>query len=212
MLNFIIYVYKNRIGEITMKKSTKRNLVLAVAIGTVMIVVIFIVITNFQLPDEYYNTDNKSNVIAEETKTVTISINCESVLDNYDKLDPSLQDEKYVPDDGYILKPIEYKVSDGDTPLDILEYVTKENKIQLDYISAEESSFGTAYVKGINHLYEYSCGEMSGWGFEVNGEYPNQGCSEYELKNGDVIEWIYMCSFEDDMESTTETTTEAENN
>lgn len=192
-----------------MKKSTKRNLILAIAVCVVLIISIFIVVVNFQSPDEYYNTGN-SSVIAEDAKTVTFSINCKSVLDHYDKLDPSLQDEKYVPKDGYILKPTEYEINKGDTPLDILEYVTKENKMQLDYISAEKSSFGTAYVKGINHLYEFSCGEMSGWGFEVNGEYPNKGCSEYELKDGDVVEWVYMCSFEEDMESSTETTMEAE--
>ena len=192
-----------------MKKSRKRNLVLIIAVCVVLIVAVFMIVVNIQSPDQYYNTDN-SSVIAEDAKTVTISINCKSVLDNYDKLDSSLQNEKYVPKDGYILKPTEYEINDGDTPLDILESLTKENKMQLDYISAEESSFGTAYVKGINHLYEYSCGEMSGWGFEVNGEYPNQGCSEYELKDGDVIEWIYMCSFEEDMKSSTETTTEAE--
>lgn len=193
-----------------MKKSTKRNLALAIAVCVVLIVSIFIIVVNCQSNhNEYYNTDN-SSVIAEDAKTVTFSINCKSVLDNYDKLDPSLQDEKYVPNDGYILKPTKYEINDGDTPLDILEYVTKENKMQLDYISAEESSFGTAYVRGINHLYEFSCGEMSGWSFEINGEYPNQSCSEYELKDGDVVEWIYMCSFEENMESSTETTTEAE--
>ena len=29
--------------------------------------------------------------------------------------------------------------------------------------------------------------------YRVNGEFPNKGCSDYELNDGDVIEWAYTC-------------------
>lgn len=51
--------------------------------------------------------------------------------------------------------------------------------------------YNSVYVEGINHLYEFSAGELSGWMYKVNGVYPNYGCSQYVLKDGDVIEWNY---------------------
>lgn len=53
--------------------------------------------------------------------------------------------------------------------------------------------YGSYYVEGINHLYEFDCGKESGWTYKVNGWYPNYGSSEYSLKNGDSIVWYYTC-------------------
>ena len=44
-----------------------------------------------------------------------------------------------------------------------------------------------------NQLYEFDCGKLSGWMYNVNGWYPNYGCSQYEVSNGDVIQWRYTC-------------------
>ncbi|MFR4318181.1 MAG: DUF4430 domain-containing protein [Eubacterium sp.] len=64
-----------------------------------------------------------------------------------------------------------------------------------------EASFAakTAYVEGINNIYEFSCGKLSGWMYEVNGEYPNVGCSDYKVKDKDVIEWHYTCNLGEDL-------------
>jgi len=37
------------------------------------------------------------------------------------------------------------------------------------------------------------CVSLSGWMYTVNGEFPGRGCSQYELKPGDIIEWIFTC-------------------
>ena len=29
--------------------------------------------------------------------------------------------------------------------------------------------------------------------YRVNGEFPNKGCSDYKLSDGDFIEWVYTC-------------------
>ena len=42
-------------------------------------------------------------------------------------------------------------------------------------------------------------GPLSGWMYRVNGEFPNKGCSDYELKDGDVIEWVYTCDLGQDI-------------
>ena len=53
--------------------------------------------------------------------------------------------------------------------------------------------YKTAYIEGINNLYEFDVGELSGWEYCVNGIYPNFGCSGYKLENGDVVCWRYTC-------------------
>lgn len=59
--------------------------------------------------------------------------------------------------------------------------------------------FNSAYIEGINNLYEFDCGEGSGWVYSVNGVYPNYGCSNYKVQPGDSIEWHYTCNFGKDV-------------
>ncbi|MFX3636225.1 MAG: DUF4430 domain-containing protein [Candidatus Pristimantibacillus sp.] len=123
---------------------------------------------------------------------VTIAIHAETLLTNWDLLEPALQDEKYVPKDGVILKAVKYELlSDDETVWDVLLRATKEHKIQLEYQGASKNIYKSVYVEGINHLYEFSAGELSGWMYQVNGTYPNYGCGQYVVEDGDVIEWHY---------------------
>lgn len=115
---------------------------------------------------------------------VKIEIDCSDILQNYEKLDESLKDEKYVPSDGKILETIEVSAQEGDSALDVLKRAAKEHNIQLD---TEQG-----YAKGINYIYEKSCGEMSGWIYEVNNE---PIMTEYTVSEGDLISWIYICDF-----------------
>ena len=59
----------------------------------------------------------------------------------------------------------------------------------------------SAYVEGINNLYEFDVGSLSGWMYNVNGWYPNYGCSRYQVKDGDVVEWRYTCDLGYDLGS-----------
>ena len=129
----------------------------------------------------------------EKSETVTIALDCKTVLDNMDKLDSSIKDSDVLPKDGVILKETEVEIEKDATVFDVLEKVTKENKIQFEYVGAEESSFGSLYIEGINYLYSMSCGENSGWFFLVNGEFASVGCDAYKVKAGDKIEWRYTC-------------------
>jgi len=128
----------------------------------------------------------------QKKRSVTIAIRVDTLLKNWDLLDPSLQSEKYVPNNGVILKTTTYELlSDNDTVWDVLQRATKEHKIQMEYQGANENIYNSVYIEGINHLYEFSAGPLSGWMYKVNGVYPNYGCSQYTLKDGDVIEWHY---------------------
>ena len=53
--------------------------------------------------------------------------------------------------------------------------------------------YNSAYIEGIGNLYEFDCGELSGWMYQVNGWFPNYGCSRYQLKEGDQVQWVYTC-------------------
>ena len=59
--------------------------------------------------------------------------------------------------------------------------------------------YNSAYVEGIHNLYEFDCGALSGWMYKVNGWYPNYGCSRYQMKDGDVVEWRFTCDLGNDI-------------
>lgn len=160
---------------------------------SVIIFLIAVVIngTNIQSIDEYYLTHIDD--ITPDSETVTISIRCDTILDNYDDLDPALRSEEFVPTDGVILPPTKYVLRPGDTVFDILDRAVRYNKIQMEYQGADQNSYGSVYIQGIHYLYEFSCGHLSGWMYRVDGEFPNYGCSKYKLKDGQIIEWIYTC-------------------
>jgi len=160
------------------------------AIAVVVFILIFVFSgTKIQTVDEYYLTHIDD--IKEDSETIYLTIRCDTILDRWDDLDPSLKHEKYVPEDGVILMRTEYVLRPGDTVYDVLDRAIRHNQIQMECIYSQ--NYGSVYVQGINHLYEFSCGELSGWMYMVNGEFPNYGCSKYELKDGDEIVWCYTC-------------------
>ena len=129
------------------------------------------------------------------TMTCTISISCKSILSNMDKLDSAKAD--FVPDNGWILKKTTVEISNGDTVFDVLKAVCKATGIQME--SEYTPVYGSYYVSGINQLYEFDCGESSGWMYKVNGWAPNYGCAEYKVSDGDVISWEYTCTLGSDL-------------
>ncbi len=173
----------------------KKNILLI--FSALIVITLLIVGTDFQTVDEYYL--NHIDDITSDSQTVFVSINCGTILNNYDKLEDSLKSEKYVPSNGIILDKTEYVLRNGDTAFDILDRAVRHNKIQMEYKGAEETGYGSAYVQGINYIYELSCGEGSGWTFLINGETPQYGCSQLKLEDGDYVEWLYTCNYGEDL-------------
>lgn len=52
-------------------------------------------------------------------------------------------------------------------------------------------SGATAYVQGIDNLYEFDKGSGSGWMYSVNGKFPNRSAGIWPLSPGDDIRWLY---------------------
>lgn len=129
------------------------------------------------------------------TKTCTISINCATLLDNMDVLPE--EKHEFVPTDGVILATSEVEFEEGESAHDILKKVCKAAGIHME--STYTPVYDSAYVEGINQLYEFDGGELSGWMYKVNGWFPNYGVSKYEVKDGDVIEFVYTCDLGKDV-------------
>lgn len=154
--------------------------------------------TKIQSVEDYYQTHIDD--ITEDSETIFLTIEATTLLDNWDELDQELQKEKYVPKNGMILEKTEYVLRESDSVFDVLKRATRHNQIHLDFQGASENAFKSAYIKGINHLYEFSCGNLSGWMYEVNGEFPDHGVSRYELDDGDEIALRYTCDLGRDLD------------
>lgn len=125
----------------------------------------------------------------EPVYTCTISIRCDTILNNWDNLDPAKAG--YVPSDGVILYPMTVEFTPGDTVFDVLDRTCNALGIQLEY--AWTPGYNSYYIEGIHHLYEFDCGSESGWVYCVNGGFPNYGASAYTVQDGDSIVWHYTC-------------------
>lgn len=86
------------------------------------------------------------------------------------------------------LAPTEMDIEDGDSVLSALIAVTKSKKIQMDYRGGQGA---TAYVEGIDNVYEFDRGQGSGWMYRVNGIFPDRGAGVVPLQDGDRVEWLY---------------------
>lgn len=167
-------------------RTKKQNIIIVVALICIVTILGYFFV-DIKSVDEF----KKSSASKDETCTVTISIACNTILDNYDKLEENLRDEKYVPKDGIILAKEEVQIGNKDTVFDALLKVVKKHDIQMEYSGSEKN--GTQYIRGINYLYEFSCGKLSGWMYKVNDVFPSYGCGQYKLKEGDNIEFVYTC-------------------
>lgn len=143
-------------------------------------------------------TTDEANQYLDEEGTVTngassgectIVIECKTILDNKEKLDSAK--EALVPDDGVLLAETTVAFDEGESVLDVLKRVTKENKIQMEF--EQSPAYDGGYVNGIGNLYEFDCGDTSGWEYFVNDWSPNYGCDNYILTDGDAIAWRYTC-------------------
>ena len=136
---------------------------------------------------KHFSTDAPAEEDAE--LHCTISINCSSINDHLEDLDQTKT--SLVPQDGWILAPTEVSFYEGENVFNVLLRTCKQNKIHMEY--KDTPVYNSAYICGIGNLYEFDCGDLSGWMYAVNGTFPNYGCSLYELKDGDKIEFIYTC-------------------
>ncbi len=180
-----------------MKKKTVANLIMvliivALAIGGGFLAFSQRTDTDTGLGSQYQIKQLENNTLIEDgqTKVCTITIVCDTILNNLD----NLEEEKapYVPKDAVILPKTTVSFADGDTVFEVLQKVCNAAEIQLEY--SWTPLYDSYYIEGINHLYEFDCGFESGWMYKVNEWFPNYGCSAYKLKGDEDIVWCYTCN------------------
>lgn len=165
----------------------KRNYKNFIAVGVLTAAgVLFILLTNFSSAEDYYN--GKPDQKAEPIGTVTLSIRCDTITDDEDL-------PYYIPEDGVILPPTEFEIEEGDTVLTVLNDAARAYSLHID----TRGSQNTAYVAGINYLYEFDFGDLSGWMYRINGEFPSLSCNNYTLSGGESIEWLYTREIGNDL-------------
>lgn len=120
----------------------------------------------------------------------TLSVRCDTILDNMSMLKP--EKKELIPADGVILSERQVEFFEGETVFNLLKRELKKNKIHMEFVNTPV--YNSAYIEGIANIYEYDCGELSGWMYRVNGSFPNYGCSQYKLSSGDKVEWLYSCN------------------
>ena len=135
-----------------------------------------------------------SQPIQQEQKnelTCSLIVHCDDVLKNIDLLDENKK--SVVPSGGIILTLSEAEFKDGESVFDVVYRELKNADIHFEF--EKNPMYNSAYIKGIGNLYEFDCGDCSGWLYKVNGTKPNVGCSQYILHNNDKIELYYSCNY-----------------
>ena len=180
-----------------MKKKTA-NLIMVLIIAAIVVAGVTVAFalrtdTGDGLGSQYRIQKLKDNAVitsGQEDNVCTITIVCDTILDNICKLNKEMA--PFVPKDAVILPQTRVSFAEGDTVFDVLQKVCTAADIQLEY--SWTPAYDSGYIEGINHLYEFDCGSQSGWMYKVNDWFPNYGCSTYKVENGDDIVWCYTCN------------------
>ena len=128
-----------------------------------------------------------------EAQTVTVTIVCYNALQS----DALPEGVRAVLPAGGVLVQRTVTLEAGDTVWTVTQRACREAGVSLEanYAAAQSA----VYVEGIGQLYEFDCGEGSGWIYKVNGVSPGRGCDGYELHAGDALVWAYTCNYGNDV-------------
>ena len=151
----------------------------------IKLIVFILLITIFGVLAVVGQTNNSRG--GGESFTVYLSISLGVLPDNIHLLPQNLHE--LVPEDGYILHQTGVAAYYGDTVFDLLLRETRAAGIHMAFRNVP--MFNSAYIEGINNIFEFDAGPLSGWMYRVNDWFPNFGSSDYLLSSGDIVEWIY---------------------
>ena len=148
-------------------------------------------VNNSEVPNNSdENTETKEDVLE-----CILSVRCDAVFENIDKLDKEKM--AVLPQNGVIFPKTKVVFYAGESVFNVLTREFKKKGIHIDFVNTP--MYNTVYIRGISNLYERDCGELSGWIYMVNSKVPSYGCSQYILKDGDKIEFVYTCDLGKDI-------------
>ena len=140
---------------------------------------------NIESTESYYSEFESEKPVAGQ---VWLSIDCSLVAGR--------SDDGSTPADGKILPRSLVDFYEDDSVFDVLTHAARKYGIHLEYVGANADLI---YVNGINYLYEYAYGDLSGWIYLANGEKQSVGCGNYPVQNGDEISWHYTLNLGEDI-------------
>ena len=140
-------------------------------------------------------TEEEQTKVDDKRNLCTLSVRCDTINQNLELLDKSKHG--LIPTDGVILNNKNISFEEGDSVFDVLLREMKNNNIHFEYVKTP--MYDGVYIEGIGNIYEFDCGARSGWLYCVNGEFPGYSSSQYKLKSGDVIEFLYTCDMGKDV-------------
>lgn len=143
-----------------------------------------------QKPTQQDEPDDEPEVLP-QIQSFTFRVVCHTLVGN-EKLPEEKRD--LVPDDGIIFEDT-IEITDAGSAFEYMKSALTDSAIHFDF----SGTSGSAYIKGINNLYEKDCGSLSGWMYSVNGVSASVGISSYIPQDGDVIEIAYTCNMGRDL-------------
>ena len=140
-------------------------------------------------------TEIQEEQVEENGLYCSLAVRCDTLLDNMDSIAP----EKIylIPESGSIFPETRLEFSEGESAFDILERELKNHNIHFEFNKVP--MYDSVYIEGIGNLYEFDAGDLSGWIYRVNGKILSVGCSQYKIKAGDKIEFLYTCNMGKDL-------------
>ena len=127
--------------------------------------------------------------------SVGLTVQCKEAVEYIEEYKKTHGDNKFevfeniLPEDGVLYDGSGIEIKSGESVLDVFKRVMKENDIVV------RLTYSGTYVAGIGGLVEKDrryFGEQSGWLYSVDGETPDIGSAQFELKGGEEIEFRYV--------------------
>ena len=146
---------------------------------------------NTKGPEKTVSVDIQAptSIAPDKKSCCTLLVSCDTILQNMTRLDS--EKKEIIPSDGIIFPEKSVSFTEGESVFDILLREMKNNKIHLEFVKTPV--YDSVYIEGIANIYEFDCGELSGWMYSVNGVFPSYSSSVYFPKDGDRIKWLYSC-------------------
>lgn len=95
----------------------------------------------------------------------------------------------------YVLNKAPISIQTGDSVLSVLIRAGKEQGFPVVFSGSKK----TAYIQGIDNLFEFDLGPESGWIYGVNGVKSMQSSGAYPVSANDEIIWVYVTSLKEDI-------------
>lgn len=165
-------------------RTRRRSRYIAVLVAAALLIA-FVCLTDFQSAEEYYS--GRLPHKPDASGTVTLTIRCDRAIGQ--------PGTGHLPADGVILAHTALPIAPGDTVFTVLTEAAQAFGVHVE----SSGGAGMRYITGIGNLQEFSCGDLSGWLYTVNGASPSVGCDQYSLQDGDAVVWAYSLDMGGDL-------------